>query len=105
MNDDLPEVVRILTDVVGEEFLRDVEIGPDTAFTGALALESIEYAAFAARLRDRYGDGADLPSLLADLDFDELIGLTVGDVAAHVTGHVTEHAAAHVNGHTAGAAR
>ncbi|HEY8482666.1 MAG TPA: phosphopantetheine-binding protein [Spirillospora sp.] len=86
MDDVLAEVIRILTDVMGEEFLTGVEIGPETAFTGALALESIEFAEFAARLRDRFGDRADLPGLLAELDLGDLLALTVGDVAEHVAG-------------------
>ncbi|TDB89884.1 acyl carrier protein [Actinomadura sp. 7K534] len=86
MNDDLAEVVRILTDVLGEDFLPDMEIGPETTFTGALALESIEFAAFAAGLRARYGDRADLPALVAGLELDELLGMTVGDVADHLAG-------------------
>lgn len=94
MNDDLTEVVRMLTDVVGEEFLLDVEIGPDTAFIGALALESIEFAAFADRLRAHFGDRADLHAFVADLDFDRLLALTVGDVADHVAGDVPGHSAA-----------
>lgn len=86
MNDDLAEVVRILTDVLGEDCLLDVEIGPETTFTEALALESIEFAAFAGRLRARYGDRADLPAFVAGLELDELLGLTVGDVAEHLAG-------------------
>lgn len=86
MNDELAEVVRILTRVVGEESLTGVEIGPETTFTGPLALESIEFAEFAARLRARHGDRADLPGFIADLDLDRLLALTVGDVADHLAG-------------------
>ncbi|TDC49295.1 acyl carrier protein [Actinomadura sp. KC345] len=91
MNDDLSEVVRMLTDVVGEDFLTDVAIGPDTAFGDALVLESIEFAALAARVRDH---GADLPALIAGLDLDQLLNLTVGDVADHVAGTRTATGAA-----------
>jgi len=81
----LAEGVRTLTDVVGEEFLQGVEIGPETAFAGALALESIEFADLAGRLRARFGERADLPALVASLDLAELLGLTVGDLADHIT--------------------
>ena len=91
MNDDLSEVVRMLTDVVGEDFLPDVEIGPDTVFSGALALESIEFAALAARIRDH---GADLPAFIAGLELDRLLNLTVGDVADHLTRTRTPEGAA-----------
>ena len=85
MNDDvLSEVVRALIDVVGEDFLLDVEIGPGTAFGDDLALESIEFVALVDRLRARYGDDADLPGFVAGLDIDQLMNLTVGDVVDHI---------------------
>ncbi|MFG2088208.1 MULTISPECIES: hypothetical protein [unclassified Spirillospora] len=94
MNDALSEVVRMLTDVVGEEFLLDVEIGPETTFSDALALESIEFAALADRLRVRHGDAGDLSAFLAGLDLDQIVNLTVGDVADHIAGTRTPAGAA-----------
>ncbi|MGP4023613.1 hypothetical protein [Actinomadura sp. 3N407] len=94
MNDALSEVVRMLTEVVGEEFLLDVEIGPETTFSDALALESIEFAALADLLRARYGDDADLSAFIAGLDLDQILNLTVGDVADHVAGTRTAAEAA-----------
>ncbi|POM22808.1 hypothetical protein BTM25_50130 [Actinomadura rubteroloni] len=72
------EITGLLAGIAGADAAR---IGPGTALFGDLALESVEFAALAGRLRERYG-----ADLLADLDIDALIGLTVGDVAACVDG-------------------
>ncbi|MFC6884664.1 MULTISPECIES: acyl carrier protein [Actinomadura] len=83
-DDILGEIARMLVEVVGEDFLQDVEIGMDTAFNEELALESIEFVALAQRVRDRYGDGTDLAAFVADLDLDRLTNLTVGDLVRHL---------------------
>ncbi|MBT2211108.1 hypothetical protein [Actinomadura sp. NEAU-AAG7] len=83
MSDVLDEVVRMLTEVVGEDFLLDVEVGPDTTFGDELALESIEFVALVELLRERY-TGVDFPAFIAALDIDRIVALTVGDVVAHI---------------------
>lgn len=92
LNDVLSEVVRTLVDVVGEEFPPDLEIGPDTTLGDDLALESIEFAALLDRLGVRFGDRVDVPGFVADLDLDEIIGLTVGDVAGYIAAKEGAHA-------------
>ncbi|TYK46182.1 acyl carrier protein [Actinomadura decatromicini] len=88
-HDVLAEVVRALTDVVGED-LPCAEIGHGTALGGDLALESIEFVALVDRLRARYGDRADLPGFVAGLELDEIMNLTVGDVVDHIVGRPSE---------------
>lgn len=83
-DDILGEIVRMLVEVVGEDFLQGVEIGMDTTFNEELALESIEFVALAQRVRDRYGDETDLAAFVADLDLDRLTNLTVGDLVRHL---------------------
>jgi acyl carrier protein len=41
-------------------------------------------AALAGLLRDAFGDRVDLAAFLAGLDFEQLVALTVADLAAHV---------------------
>ncbi|WUI01965.1 phosphopantetheine-binding protein [Spirillospora sp. NBC_00431] len=92
MSDVTSEVVRMLIDVVGEDFLLDVEIGPETTFGDDLGLESIEFVALVDRLRARYGDRVDFPAFIAALDLDRLVNLTVGDVVDHITAQERAHA-------------
>jgi acyl carrier protein len=80
----LPEVARMVADVVGEELPAGLEVTGETALHGELALEGIEVAALSERLRQSYGERVDLTAFLAGLDFERVLALTVGDLAAHV---------------------
>ena len=80
----LAELEGMIADVVGEDYLLDLVITADTTFNGDLELESIEVVLLAERLLQRYGDRVDLLALIGGLSLDEIIGLTVGQVADHV---------------------
>ncbi|MGI8333088.1 acyl carrier protein [Actinomadura scrupuli] len=82
--DVLSELVRILVDVVGEDSLAGVEVTRDTALDDDLALEGIEFVELSQRLRQVYGERVELTAFLAELDFEQLTRLTVGDLARHV---------------------
>ena len=74
------ELAAILTAVMGEE----PPITASTRLEFDLRLESFEMVALGERMRERWGDGADLATFCADLDIDQLIDLTVGDLASYV---------------------
>lgn len=74
----------MLTAVMGEQ----PPITESTRLEHDLRLESVELAALGERMRERWGDGADLAAFCAGLDIDDLIGLTVGDLAAYVQSRV-----------------
>jgi len=80
----LDEVVQMLVEVVGEDFLLDVEVGPQTTFNEDLALESIEFVALAEKLQQRYGERIDFAGFLAGMNLDQIMTMTVGDLVAHV---------------------
>jgi acyl carrier protein len=82
--DVLSELVRILADVVGEDFLRDLEVTRDTTLNEDLALESIEFVALSERLRQRYGERVDVAALIAGMDLEQFAVMTVGDLVRHV---------------------
>lgn len=87
MTDDkdvLTEVVEMLVEVVGEDFLLDLEVGMDTSFNEDLALESIEFVALAEKLQERYGDQVDFAAFMAGMELDQIMALTVGDLVAHI---------------------
>jgi acyl carrier protein len=84
MSDVLDEVVRILTEVVGEDFLLDTEITPDTTFSDDLALESIELVALAEKLQERYGERVNFVSFVGEMDLDDIMAMTVGKLAGYV---------------------
>jgi acyl carrier protein len=80
------DVAAALAAATGDESLLSAGINAATRLEGDLCLDSLELAALAALLRDRYGTAVDLTGYVAGLDIDQIIGLTVADVAAYVTG-------------------
>jgi acyl carrier protein len=84
MSDVLGEVVRILTGVVGEDFLLDTEITPGMTFSDDLALESIEFVALAQKLQERYGERVNLVSFIGEMDINDIMAITVGKLVRYV---------------------
>lgn len=82
--DVLDEVVRMIEEVVGEDVLLGMEVTPDTTFSDDLGLESIEFVALADKLRARYGDRVDLVAFLGDMDIDQIMAMTVGQLVDHI---------------------
>jgi acyl carrier protein len=80
----LADMARALAAATGDDSLLNVGIDVTTTLEGDLCLDSLDLAALGAVLRDRYGTTLDLAGYLAGLDIDEIIGLTVGDVAGYV---------------------
>jgi acyl carrier protein len=85
----LDEVVAMLIEVVGEDFLLDVEIDLDTTFSDDLALESIEFVALAEKLQQRYGGRVDFAAFVADMDITEIMTMKVGTLVAYIEERTT----------------
>lgn len=84
----LEEVRLLLVEVIGDDFLLDTEIELDTSFNEDLELESIEFVALSERLLQRYGDQVDFVAWMADMELDEIIALTVGELVDFIVSSV-----------------
>jgi acyl carrier protein len=80
--DDMAEALAAAT---GDESLLSAGINAATRLEGDLCLDSLDLVALSVLLRERYGAAVDLAGYVAGLDIDQIIGLTVADVAAYVT--------------------
>ncbi len=80
----LAELVEMLLDVTGEDEGWAAGITAASLLEGDLQLESVELVALGELLRSRYGEGVDLAAFFAELDIDQIIGLTVGDVLGYL---------------------
>lgn len=78
------ELAAMIAEVAGEDAEWAARITAASRLEDDLELESVDMVALAEALRTRYGPAVDLTGYLAGLDLDELIDLTVGDLAAHV---------------------
>jgi acyl carrier protein len=83
------EIAGLVREVVGEEFLLEQEITPNTSFSHDLALESIEFVELSERLQQRYGQRANLATFIADMDIDAITEITIGELAGYVTSQLS----------------
>lgn len=88
MSDVFGQVVRILTEVLGEDFLLDTQITADTTFSDDLALESIEFVMMSEKLQEHYGDRVDFVSFIGELGINEIMDMTVGTLASYIEGQL-----------------
>ncbi|MEV7319585.1 acyl carrier protein [Streptomyces sp. NPDC093970] len=78
---DLTRMLRTLLEEYGDD---DAEIGMMTTFNRDLELESIDLVTLAGLLEERYGKRVNFAEFLAGMEFDEIIGLTVGRLVEFV---------------------
>ncbi|MFD4133234.1 acyl carrier protein [Streptomyces goshikiensis] len=99
----LTEIIGMLVEIVGDEFLLSEEVTMRTTFNEDLALESIEFVALAELLHHRYGSDVDLMGFLAEKDMDAILAMSVGELVTHI-GRVTHASLARAASPGAGAA-
>lgn len=80
----LAELERILVEVIGDDLLLDGPLTMETSFDEDLQLESIEFVALSEKLLETYGEQVDFVSWLAEMELDEIIALTVGQLVGFV---------------------
>lgn len=74
------EVTEIIKEVIGEDFLLEEEITPQTSFSDDLALESIEFVELSEKLQEHYGERVNLVTFIADKDIDGIMSITAGQL-------------------------
>jgi acyl carrier protein len=67
-----------------QQVTRESEVGPHTRLDGDLLMDSLEFAALAGLVAQRYGEHVDLEGFLAGLEIDQIIDLTVAEVATYI---------------------
>ncbi|MFJ4784806.1 acyl carrier protein [Streptomyces sp. NPDC088794] len=81
----LADITGMLARLLEDEYgLDDVEIGMTTTFNRDLELESIDLVTLAGLLQEKYGRRVNFAEFLADMEFDEIIELTVGRLVEYV---------------------
>jgi acyl carrier protein len=85
----LAQVTRLLIEVTGEDATWAARVGADSRLEADLRLESIEVTALAGLLADASGGHVDLLAFIRGLSIDEILALTVGDIAALIAAPLT----------------
>ncbi|MBN2623634.1 MAG: acyl carrier protein [Acidimicrobiales bacterium] len=77
-------IARLVHEVIGEDLDIDLDVTADSSFSEDIELESIEFVALGEQLQLTYGEKIDLVGWFGELDLDEIIDLTVGELAAFI---------------------
>lgn len=83
--DDIVETIaRLVHEVIGDDVDIELDIDAASSFSEDIELESIEFVALGERLQLTYGERIDLVGWFGELDLDEIIDLTVGELAEFI---------------------
>jgi acyl carrier protein len=83
-------IARLVHEVIGEDVDVDLDITADSSFSEDIELESIEFVALGEQLQLTYGERIDLVGWFGELDLDEIIDLTVGELADFIAACLAE---------------
>lgn len=64
-----------ITEVIGAEFVEEMDITPESSFTKDLEMDSIEIVSFSEKIKTHFGDQIDFTGWLSSMDLDQLINL------------------------------
>ncbi len=85
-DDILQVVIAKIRATINEDWIQDFEIEADTRFNDDLELESIEFVRIADAIQAHFGTRLDIVGWLSGKSIQELIGLSVGDLAGFISG-------------------
>jgi acyl carrier protein len=75
---------QFITEVIGEEFVEEMDITPASSFTKDLEMDSIEIVAFSEKVKAHFGENIDFTGWLSNMDLDEIIQLKLEDIINYI---------------------
>ncbi|HKG05630.1 MAG TPA: hypothetical protein VKB19_04195 [Pedobacter sp.] len=82
--DTIEVLKQFITEVIGEEFVEDMDINMNSSFTKDLEMDSIEIVSFSEKIKAHYGDQIDFTGWLSNMDLDQLINLNLGMIVNYI---------------------
>ncbi|UII24742.1 phosphopantetheine-binding protein [Fulvivirga maritima] len=79
-NEILEEMKSIIADVIGEEFVEDMDITEESSFTSDLEMDSIEIVSFSEKVKESFGKDIDFTGWLTNKNLEEIIEMKLKDV-------------------------
>ena len=77
-NDEIFDLMKqFITEVIGEEFVEEMDITPKSSFTKDLEMDSIEIVSFSEKIKTHFGEQIDFTGWLPAMDLDQLINLNL----------------------------
>jgi acyl carrier protein len=84
-------VVSTIVDVVGQEFYDECDVTLDSTFAEDIELESMEMMEIAERLMLAYEGRVDFVAWFADMELEDIIELTLGQLIDFIVRSLQEH--------------
>ncbi len=75
---------QFITEVIGEEFVEEMDITPASSFTKDLEMDSIEIVAFSEKVKHHFGSNIDFTGWLSNMDLDEIIQLKLENIINYI---------------------
>jgi acyl carrier protein len=75
---------QFITEVIGEEFVEEMDITPASSFTKDLEMDSIEIVAFSEKVKNHFGSNIDFTGWLSNMDLDEIIRLKLENIITYI---------------------
>jgi acyl carrier protein len=85
------QLQQIVTEIVGEDIAELLDFTENSSFILDLEMDSIKIVHLAERVNDLYGDRVDFVGWLSAKSVEEILALTIGDVAGFVEKHTYNH--------------
>lgn len=73
-----------ITEVIGAEFVEEMDITPESSFTRDLEMDSIEIVSFSEKIKAHFGDQIDFTGWLSSMDLDQLIDLDLSMIINYI---------------------
>lgn len=83
----LEQIIGIIRVTVNEDWIQDFDIDASTRFNDDLELESIEFVGIAEKIQEHFGKHIGFLEWLSGMKIEQIIALTVGDLADFVRAH------------------
>lgn len=84
-SDEIFELLKtFITEVIGEEFVEDMDISRESSFTKDLEMDSIEMVSFSEKVKGHFGEHIDFTGWLSDMDLDQIIQLNINDIISYI---------------------
>lgn len=78
------ELKQYIADIIGEDVVEQIGVTPQSIFTKDLEMDSIEIVSFAEKVKANYGRETEFITWLSSMEFQDLLNLTVGQVAEYI---------------------
>jgi len=75
---------QFITEVIGEEFVEEMDISMESSFNKDLEMDSIEIVAFSEKIKAHFGEKINFTGWLSNMDIDQLIELKLGMIVKFI---------------------